>query len=440
MAVVGSAAVILTVLSALQPRGLASRTGYSYDYPTYDRPDTLYPPQFLSVSGQHTVRQGNSTVLPCAVQDLGARMVMWKKQRQILTVKSQVFAEQERSRLRLVDGFNLQISRATPSDAGVYTCTVALNDRDLEQTQTLDVHYGPTLHTVPESGLVIAEQGQNATLECHATGNPKPRVKWRKKVDGSSAVVDLVGGEVLSLESVTRSDAGTIECYADNPVGDSASVLLTLQVLYPPEVEVERSTIFTGEGFTAQLVCLVHADPPAEVTWTRSGSPIDFDRISQTNDVIMSSRHVLTIEEVTLDDFDTYTCNATNQLGSSHGKIYVSGEADKVEITSAPMGGDVDSYDLAWKVKSFSPIIEYKIAYRKTKVNSTSQGAGPWTTLTAPTTGRQPVADIHFEQRVTLRHLTPATAYDLRIQAQNKHGWNRVSDTFHFSTIGREVS
>ncbi|KAF0305512.1 hypothetical protein FJT64_022890 [Amphibalanus amphitrite] len=83
----------------------------------------------------------------------------------------------------------------------------------------------------------------------------------------------------------------------------------------------------------------------------------------------MSSRHVLTIEEVTLDDFDTYTCNATNQLGSSHGKIYVSGEADKVEITSAPMGGDVDSYDLAWKVKSFSPIIEYKIAYRKTKGN-----------------------------------------------------------------------
>ena len=39
-----------------------------------------------------------------------------------------------------------------------------------------------------------------------------------------------------------------------------------------------------------------------------------------------------------------------------------------MEITSAPMGGDVDSYDLAWKVKSFSPVTEYKVAFRKTKV------------------------------------------------------------------------
>ena len=51
--------------------GLASRTNFNYDYPTYDRPDSLYPPQFRSVSGRHTVRQDNTTVLPCAVKDLG---------------------------------------------------------------------------------------------------------------------------------------------------------------------------------------------------------------------------------------------------------------------------------------------------------------------------------------------------------------------------------
>ena len=71
------------------------------------------------------------------------------------------------------------------------------------------------------------------------------------------------------------------------------------------------------------------------------------------------------------------------------------------------------------------------------QVNSTLQLSERWKEVLVPTTGRHPVADIHFEQQVTLRGLTPATAYDLRIQAQNKHGWNRVSDTFHFSTIGR---
>jgi len=56
-----------------------------------------------------------------------------------------------------------------------------------------------------------------------------------------------------------------------------------------------------------------------------------------------------------------------------------------------------------------------------------------------PTTGRVPENQINFRQEVTLRGLSPATAYDLHIQAKNKHGWNKVSDTFHFSTIGRAL-
>ena len=34
----------------------------------------------------------------------------------------------------------------------------------------------------------------------------------------------------------------------------------------PPEVEVEQSTVYTGEGYSVVLVCLVYADPPAKVS------------------------------------------------------------------------------------------------------------------------------------------------------------------------------
>ena len=34
----------------------------------------------------------------------------------------------------------------------------------------------------------------------------------------------------------------------------------------PPEIEVERSWVHSGEGFEAQLVCIVHADPSADVS------------------------------------------------------------------------------------------------------------------------------------------------------------------------------
>ena len=33
----------------------------------------------------------------------------------------------------------------------------------------------------------------------------------------------------------------------------------------PPEIEVEKSVVYSGEGFAAKLVCFVFADPPAEV-------------------------------------------------------------------------------------------------------------------------------------------------------------------------------
>nr|CAD7424177.1 unnamed protein product [Timema monikensis] len=35
----------------------------------------------------------------------------------------------------------------------------------------------------------------------------------------------------------------------------------------PPEIEVERSWVHSGEGYEAQLACIVHAEPPADVSF-----------------------------------------------------------------------------------------------------------------------------------------------------------------------------
>lgn len=34
-----------------------------------------------------------------------------------------------------------------------------------------------------------------------------------------------------------------------------------------PEIEVERAFIHTGVGYEAQLTCLVHSEPPANIVW-----------------------------------------------------------------------------------------------------------------------------------------------------------------------------
>ena len=61
-----------------------------------------------------------------------------------------------------------------------------------------------------------------------------------------------------------------------------------------------------------------------------------------------------------------------------------------------------------------------------------------WKEVIVPTTGsREPVGEALYRQRIALRRLQPATAYDLKIQARNDHGWNAVSDEFRFATLTR---
>lgn len=35
----------------------------------------------------------------------------------------------------------------------------------------------------------------------------------------------------------------------------------------PPEIEVERGWVHSGEGYEAQLVCIVHAEPSPDVSF-----------------------------------------------------------------------------------------------------------------------------------------------------------------------------
>ena len=49
--------------------------------------------------------------------------------------------------------------------------------------------------------------------------------------------------------------------------------------------------------------------------------------------------------------------------------LLISGTPDRARITSSPIGTAPDSYQLSWEVRSYSPIIEYKVAYGLGKVS-----------------------------------------------------------------------
>ena len=73
----------------------------------------------------------------------------------------------------------------------------------------------PVITTLPEDELVVRE-GSPASLECSiVSGTPTPEVKWVKK---DMEEVDITG-TTLSFSSITRKDAATYVCMADNGFG-----------------------------------------------------------------------------------------------------------------------------------------------------------------------------------------------------------------------------
>ena len=60
----------------------------------------------------------------------------------------------------------------------------------------------------------------------------------------------------------------------------------------PPEVEVERSTVYTGEGYSVTLICFVYADPPAEVRSPCPGGAGGFDDVCENHALSVVFRRI----------------------------------------------------------------------------------------------------------------------------------------------------
>ncbi|XP_026676793.1 neural cell adhesion molecule 1-A-like, partial [Diaphorina citri] len=122
----------------------------------------------------------------------------------------------------------------------------------------------PRIIYVSGAGKVEVKKGYSVTLECKADGNPVPNITWTRKNNNLPGGEYSYSGNSLTVRHTNRHSAGIYLCVANNMVGSSAAASIALHVLYLPEIEVERSWVHSGEGYEAQLVCIVHAEPHAD--------------------------------------------------------------------------------------------------------------------------------------------------------------------------------
>ncbi|XP_065557817.1 roundabout homolog 2-like [Artemia franciscana] len=230
--------------------------------------------------------------------------VKWKKNGQIINfdnVPSRYW----------VDQFGLHIDHTETHDSGRYQC-IAFNVAGSRETSSavLTVHTKPEIIKSPQNVETIS--GEDAYLECLATGDPTPLISWRKDKR------QIAEGKSLRIEGVTMADDGMYTCMAENSVG-SVVRNATLTVFVPPIITSSEPFVRVEIGDIATLPCFVEGVPVPIVEWTKEGyfewgimlpdSGRDGDRIKITPE------GTLVIRDIHPEDAGTYICLSVNPGG-----------------------------------------------------------------------------------------------------------------------------
>ncbi|CAL4088974.1 unnamed protein product, partial [Meganyctiphanes norvegica] len=184
----------------------------------------------------------------------------------------------------------------------------------------------PTFLERPHDQVVINDHV--ASFTCRASGDPEPRIQWRKngkRISGSSRylVVDMPGGSILRIEPVKfQRDEAIYECIAENSIGDIISAKSNLTVLTDdsnnqlvgfPNFRTEPKTKAVEVNSTALMVCEASGNPEPNIIWYQNQQPMDINNPRYT--LLRSGS--LQIAGITEEDGGKYECVADNSVGTA---------------------------------------------------------------------------------------------------------------------------
>uniref|UniRef100_A0AAR2K4T8 Ig-like domain-containing protein n=1 Tax=Pygocentrus nattereri TaxID=42514 RepID=A0AAR2K4T8_PYGNA len=224
--------------------------------------------------------------------------------------------------------------RLSKKDSGQYSYC-ASNKIGSECCATnITVEYGPEFDCPSEY------ESREHTLflaNCNVTASPEADVSWSRD-----------GRNVERPHNLTRRDNGLYKVTAQNKHGTEHHVL-TINVLYGPEIESGDESVEVYEGRDVTLSCTTEGNPEPEVKWS-------FNNQSKTTG---GRQTTLTISGATPADGGEYTCTATNTFGSQTKRIFlvVKEIPDRVSISFVNHNGQMtedEPYELQCDIQKVS--------------------------------------------------------------------------------------
>lgn len=189
--------------------------------------------------------------------------------------------------------------------------------------------------------LSLKPDGDDITLQCQATGKPKPEFVWI--LPNSTVLVpgmklkrfihSLEKGNLHIIQPVPN-DKGVYRCVAKNVAGQ-AEKRYALEPGRKPQIRGTPTPMKISFGQTLNMPCTVEGFPQATITWTLPNGLV-LDRPQVIGRVTFLLNGTLQLRESAKSDRGMYTCKATNTFGSSTLSYPVTIMVLPPQITNAP--------------------------------------------------------------------------------------------------------
>ncbi|CAH2991217.1 unnamed protein product [Chilo suppressalis] len=323
----------------------------------------------------------------------------------------------------------LSINSVSANHQGNYTCIVQNAAARAEYAATLVVNVPPRWILEPTDKAFA--QGSDAKVECKADGFPKPQVTWKRaEGDTPGDYKDLkpnnpnvkVEDGTLTIANIQKTNEGYYLCEAVNGIGSGLSAVILISVQAPPQFEIKMRNQTARRSEPAVLQCQAKGEKPIGIIWNMNNKRLEpkSDPRYTIREEILPGGVIsdLSIRRTERSDSALFTCVATNAFGSDDTSINMIIQ----EVPEAPYGLKVldksgRTVQLSWAAPydGNSPIKKFLIEYKRAK--------GNWD----KDIDRVLVPGDATEAGVF--SLRPATAYHIRIVAENELGTSEPSET-----------
>ncbi|XP_034279453.1 B-cell receptor CD22-like [Pantherophis guttatus] len=192
------------------------------------------------------------------------------------------------------------------------TCLLKTYDgrETTKQFANLMVKYAPKGVKVNADPGGAVKEGNKLTLECTVRSSNPPGLSYQWFKDGK-IWNDWLPDARREFYSLKETDSGSYSCKAKNDIGSINSGSLTIDVQYPPKVNIIMPPSPIQEKNNVVLRCSATGNPPiGGYKWYKSS----------TSGIITTGSE-LRLEAIQPENSDTYHCVVHNEIGNSNASV-----------------------------------------------------------------------------------------------------------------------